>query len=88
MWLKKLLFGERKEEAWLKVLEILNFINVDITKMKSEIDMINIKLRVPGLKKKVLELEEAPEEKKEELPDDGFDRIRQLRKDLNMKLPL
>ena len=64
-----------------KLLPILKIVDVEITKLKHEIDMINAKLKSKFFKKKPEDLEEAIEPETEKIiSGDGFDDIRQLRK--------
>ena len=72
-----MLFGlfDKKEptEDWTRLIKILDIINIDISRIKKDLEMLQAKFRSKVFK-------EAPEDEPEESKkiDDGFDELRNL----------
>jgi hypothetical protein len=69
---------------WSDILKIIELMKVSIVEMAKEIDMIKEKLKSPLIKKKIKEEEVVDIPKENTTINDGFDGLRQLRKDLSM----
>lgn len=68
-----------------KIADKLHKMKLGILELAKEIDMINEKMRSPLIKKKIKDkAEEADQPEEKSSIHDGFDEVRQLRKDLNM----
>ena len=87
MGLLKRIFGEKKSQSESqtqildKLLPVLRVVDAEVSKLKHEVDVINAKLKSKWFKKKEEEgLEGKTEETESNIKDDGFDEIRNLRK--------
>ncbi len=68
-------------EAWIKLMQLLEIMKVEITTLKTDVEMLNAKFRSKVFKeaKADEELDDLVEKKKDPLAiDDGFNRLRDI----------
>lgn len=77
-------FFKKKDDHWKSMLRIVEIMKLTLAELGKRIDILEEKFKTPVLKKKLLEKSEEEKDPQQTSINDGFDELRQLRKDLNM----